>query len=525
MAVILLAGCTGGEEGDDSCDERREERFDALAAQIEGERVALDAPGVSVALIEDGQVVWAEGFGSRLADGDACARASTLYRIGSVNKMLTSAALLRRVESGDVGLDDPVTLHSTGFHFDLDATWADSIRVRDLMTHSSGMYDYLSIDGPTDDAALESFLTGTAPSDFGSFMFLMNPAGRFWNYSNPNFYVAALVNQDATAGGAFYRDIVREEVFLPLGMERTLFVAEDILDDGDYATGAAYDWTDGVGDRIADPEAYDNAWARPAGYAWSSVEDLARFASFLLDGNPSVLSDALRTEMQAQQVSTEYFFDYAGYGYGLSVDSGFQLGNEWYGTKLVSHGGAIPGFSAQMYVVPSSRFAFITLANTDGAYFAQSASMALRDFGSLPAPTAVPDAGVDPADFPALAGTYDDPYNVGAIVVTTDGNNGLVVSMPDLDDLGIPYEPELEPYTENNFVLEVQGFPMLATFIHGTAGNPEYFRTRLFVGERGGSPSAFAPTARRPFDRERLDRALRRARHAPPRPGHLDAGY
>ena len=57
------------------------------------------------------------------------------------------------------------------------------------------------------------------------------------------------------------------------------------------------------------------------------------------------------------------------------------------------------------------------------------------------------------------------------------------------------------------------------------AGNPEYFRTRIFVGERDESPSAFASAEESPFDRERFERALREARHAPPRPGHLDAGF
>ena len=519
LACALVAGCTGGESGGGaSCNETREQRFEDLATMIEAERVELDAPGVSVALLEDGVVVWAEGFGSRLADDDACARASTLYRIGSCNKMLTSAALLRRVESGAVALDDAVTDHSPNFHFAENAAWAPSIQVKHLMTHSSGMYDYLAIEGPTDDAELEGFLTGTGPNDFGSIMFLMAPAGRFWNYSNPNFYVAALVNQDATAGDVFYRDILREEVLLPLGMDRTVFLAGDVLDDGDYATGASYDWTDGTGTAIAAPDSYDNAWARPAGYAWSSVEDMARFAQFLFDGNTAVLSDALRTEMQSPQVSTDYFLDYSHYGYGLSVDEGFQLGSEWYDTRMVSHNGAIPGFSAAMYTIPSTRFAFITLANTDGAYFPDSLMMALRDFAGLPAPVAVPDPQVVPADFPDFAGTYEDPYNAGTVVIGTSGN-GLFISMPDLDALNIPYESALVPYSKNNFILGIQGFELLATFILDSAGNGEFFRTRSFVAER--APSAFAPAPPPALSRESLERALRDARHAPPLPGNI----
>lgn len=516
LLLAFFAGCTGGEGGGGGGGEDRDPRFDALAAQVELEREALGAPGVSVALLEDGEVVWAEGFGSRLADGDKRAKATTLYRIGSCNKMLTSAALLRKVDAGTVQLDDAVTVSSPDFHFDEDPSWADTIEVQHLLSHTSGMYDYLAIDGPTADSALESFLTGTSASSFGGFMFLMSPSGRFWNYSNPNFYVAALVDEK-TSSGVYYRDLLTQGVLEPLGMDRTLFLAEDVLDDGDYATGLAYDWVNGTSaTRIADPEAYDNAWARPAGYAWSSVLDMAAFATFLLDGNTAVLSDALREEMQSPLVNTEYFLEYGFYGYGLSVNEGFQLGNDWYETRLVSHDGAIPGFSASMYVLPESRFAFVVLANTDGAYFPDSLAMALRDFGSLPAPVTPPDPQIDPTDFASFAGTYQDPYNVGEIGIAAS-NGEVTITMPDLDDLGIPYDTDLVPYSKNNFVLGIQGTQVLATFILDSGGNAEYFRTRFAVGAR--EAPAFAPSAAPAIDGERLRRALQSAKYDAPPPG------
>lgn len=505
LFLLCAAACTGGGDGDG---DRRDPRFDELAQQIEAERLSLGAPAVSVALLEDGEVVWAEGFGSRIADGDKDANANTIYRIGSVNKMLTSAALLRKVDAGLADLDDPVTQHAPAFHFDEDPSWADTITLRQLLTHSSGMFDYLAIDGPVADAQLEAFLTGTSPSSFGSFMWLMSPAGEFWNYSNPNFYVAALVDEK-TSSGQFYRDLLHDGVLDPLEMDRTFFLAEEVLDAGNYATAESYDWEDGTSATvIVGPESYDNAWARPAGYAWSTVLDLSKFAQFLLDGNTAVLSDALRAEMQSPVVSTRYFYDYGNYGYGLSVDTEFQVGNSWHETKLVSHDGAIPGYSARMTIVPESRFAFITLASTDGAYFQQATDEALTSFASLPAAVAIPDVGVDPIDFPRFTATYEDPYNIGTMIVTTNGN-GLRISMPDLDALSIPYEPDLQPYTETNFVLEVQGYPLLATFFLDTAGNPQYLRTRIGVGIAQGAAFAPAPPPIAGGD------ALRRAITAP----------
>lgn len=507
--LLLPSACS------DEGDEGRDPRFDGLAAQFEAERAALGAPGVSVALLEDGRVVWAEGFGSRLADDEEPARASTLYRIGSCTKMLTAASLLRQVDEGIVQLDDPVTAHVPAFHFDRDpsSTWASAIRVEHLLTHESGMFDYLSIDGPDADAALESFLTGTNPNSFGTFMWLMSPAGRFWNYSNPNFYVAALV--DEKAAGGVWRDRLREGVLDPLGMDRTLFLPEEVLADGDYATGAAYDWENGTSATVVSgPESYDNAWARPAGYAWSSVLDMSRFATFLLDGDTDVLSDALREAMQSPQVDTQTFLDLVHYGYGLSVNEGFAIGNDWYETRLVSHDGAIPGFSASMYVVPESRFALVVLANTDGAYFPASVAMALREFGGLPAPTTLPDPQIDVADFANFAGDYLDPWNVGPIAIGNTAGE-LLVQMPVLDQNSIPYETELIPLSRDNFLLGIQGTYVLATFIPDITGNTEAeaMRMRFAVGAR--QAPAFAPPPAAAFDGERLRRALRAARHAP----------
>ena len=353
--LIALTGCTSGKDGGG-----RDPRFDDLAAQFEAERIALGAPAASIALLEDGEVVWSEGFGTVLPDGGRAASDATLYRIGSVNKVLTATALLRQVDAGLVDLDDPVTAHVPDFDF-------DGIRVRDLLSHTSGLVDYLRIDGPESDASLESFLTGSGPAAFGGLAYLMSPPGRMWNYSNPNFYVAALVNEKADPSPAYYREIMQTQVFEPLGMDRTYFTPQEVLDDGDYATAMAYDWVDGSGQRESGPESYENAWGRPAGYAWSSVLDLSRFLQFLLDGNTAVLSDATRAQMQEPLVNTEYFLDHSFYGHGLSVDEGFQLGSDWYEPRMVSHDGAIPGFSARVLIIPGTRFGLAILASGDGA--------------------------------------------------------------------------------------------------------------------------------------------------------------
>src|SRR5690606_16505048 len=115
--------------------------------------------------------------------------------------------------------------------------------------------------------------------------------------------------------------------FAPLGMDRTFFRAEDVLADGDYAIGAsAYP---GVPSVVL-PDSYENVWARPAGYATSSVEDLAKFVLFLMHGDEDVLSANHHQAMQTARVDTQELLDLVGYGYGLQVLDGAFLGRAFY---------------------------------------------------------------------------------------------------------------------------------------------------------------------------------------------------
>ena len=99
----------------------------------------------------------------------------------------------------------------------------------------------------------------------------------------------------------------------------------------------------------------------------------------------------------------------------------------------------------------------------------------------------------DLSTFPALAGTYNDPYGVGDIVVGWDGTK-LTVKIDSVTKQGASVGPYLTPVTPNDFVYDLAGEPDLATFILDDKGNPEYFRSRLFVGHRA-PPTSSQPGA------------------------------
>lgn len=498
------AGDSGGAGDDGGLDDPPiDPRFAAFAQAFDAERATLGAPGAAVAILEHGQVTFAHGFGVKGPNGTAKVRARTLFRIGSMTKSLTTAALLQQVQAGRVELSAAATKYAP---LAVDGPELATLTVKQLLTHDSGLRDYLVVNAPAAqkaDAALASFLTG---SGFRSVEYFMDPPGSMWNYANPNFYVAGLLAERAS--GKSYRELLATSLFAPLGMTRTFFLPSEVITDGDYANGASTDASGKPWD-VA-PDAYDNAWGRPAGYAFSSVLDYAKFVQLLQNGNDAVLSPALRAEMQAPQIDTLTYGHLEHYGYGLFAYDGFHVGkSDWRATKLVSHGGDIPGFAADFWLAPSSGFAVVAFANADGAHFSSSIALALKTFGGLPAASAPPDLTVDPATFDAFVGDYLDAHNVGPIHVAKQGSD-LTISMLNLDTAMIPYDPKLVPSSPGSFLLGIQGTRLLLTFIPDPAGatNPAaYVRTRAFVGVRTGAATK-APV---PFDPAAFTRAVRSA--------------
>lgn len=486
-------------------------RFQLLADTFDDERQRLGAPGAALAILEDGRVTFARGFGSKHFMRNEPVHGTTLFRIGSCTKMMTATLLLQAVAAGTVDLEAPITDVVPEFSFTSSASDARLIKVRHLLTHSSAINDYLEVDVPAaqkEDGALESYLTGAMES----LTYLMAPPGRMYNYSNPNFYLAGLLAEKRLQGS--YRQLMRERVYAPLSMRRTSFSPAEVIADGDFAYGKTRNQA-GQFEAVA-PDSYDNAWARPAGYAYSSAREMAKFLLFLEDGNPAVLPDQERNAMQSEQVATQELLDLTHYGYGLAIYRGVFLGglDQFRAMKVVTHDGAIPGYSAELWYVPSLRFGFVAMASTDGAYFVQSFITALNTLTTLPTATTAPDLSVNPETLDSLTGTYRDDYNVGKVQVDRQGSS-LSIQAPDLDAAGIPYTPLLQPLSPDNFVLTAQGIQIQVTFLRDAQGNGEYMRARFFVAHRISTLWSGAP-GRRAFDRRRFLEALKVA--PPPSP-------
>jgi CubicO group peptidase (beta-lactamase class C family) len=461
-------------------------RYQPLINAIEKEMSDLDIPGAAVAVVEGGETTFAAGLGSKHPHREDPVKPSTLFRIGSVTKTITAIGLLQLVEQGLVDLNAPITDYLPDFSFNYDANWAPSITVKNLLTHTSAMADFFEIDatGYKDDDALSAYFSG--PYGESPFAYLMAPPGRMFNYTNPGYMLAGWVTESVS--GTYYRQYIQENVLAPLEMTRTFFLPEQVVADGDFAYGDTLHWETGQ-PFVVEPNSYDNGWARPAGLAFSNVLDLAQIVKFLRAGRPDVLSDELRVAMQEPQMDTELFLDLLHYGYGLMIqEAGFYhlTAPNFYRMRLVSHGGDVYGFSADLYYVPDLDFGFIALTNASYSHLDTSFITALNTLCRLPAPTSIPDFSMTLEDYTGYVGQYHDPFNVGDIIVKLDGAQ-LTVEIPDLDAVGLAYDHTLIPNTPNNFMLYLYGltmfdaYPLPVTFILDDNGDSEYFRTRSFV--------------------------------------------
>jgi CubicO group peptidase (beta-lactamase class C family) len=482
-SFILAAGCDGSTEDSDV-----PERFRPFVKAVEQDRVELGAPGIAVAVLEGGNVTFARGFGRKDASRPDPVQPTTLFRIGSCTKMMTAMAVLQLVQQGLVSLDEPITAHVPAFHLNKTPAAVADVKVRHLLSHSGGLFDYGETNAPADeqtDAALEQVLTGR----FADIEYVASPPGALYAYANPDFMIAGLIAEKVL--GVPYRTLMHDRVFAPLGMSRTFFLPSEVLADGDYAVGANCSTP---GDArcyapemaaVVEPDTYDNPWGRPAGYAWSSVLDLAQIARLLVHGQTDVLDDDLRAAMTSAQISTKDAGDVISYGFGVMVTEGLGGGTAlpYRALKTISHGGDIAGFSADIVCIPALDFCLISLANGTSAHLARGVLSALQTLITLPAPSTMPDVEPKPERYPLYAGSYNDQFGVGQVNVTAESGK-LFIQIPSFDDANTPYEKELAPASLDNFAITVAGEQRQLTFLADANGTYTYIRSRPYVATR-----------------------------------------
>lgn len=345
-----------------------------LRARLAHAQSAGRLPAVVAGLVRDGEPVWFDAYGTPPVPGHD--PYDVQYRIGSITKTMTAVLVLQLVRDGRIGLDDPASavLGEVGY--------ADR-SVRTLLAHSSGMQSEPA--GPWwERTAGGSWAELTAANDGSGAVF---PAFQEFHYSNLGY--ALLGELAARLLGSTWWEAVDRRILAPLGMRRTSYLPEG---------AAAQGWSVHPYEStlVAEP-ATDTGAMAPAGQAWATATDLARYASFLLEGHPDVLSaDELARAFGPQSGNPK---DGLGYGHGL----GFQLFPGGAGT-LAGHTGSMPGFLAACLVDRDRRVSGVVLANGTAGYSPAAIVTELLDELERCEPTIAPAWTPSPAPPTELAG-------------------------------------------------------------------------------------------------------------------------
>ena len=371
-------------------------RADKVDDYVKAAMAKQHIPGVSIAVIKDGQIVKAEGYGLANVELNVPARADTVYKIGSVSKQFISAGILLLAQEGKLSLDDPISKYLDG----TPETWK-AITLRHLLTHTSGIvreapgFDPLKIQSDADVIKTAYPL----PLRFAP--------GEKWEYCNVGYFSLAEVIHKVT--GKPWGEYLNEVLFKPLEMNSTRTTSMT-----DLITNRAngYGWRDGK---------YSNAAIylalRPSGAFLSTVLDLAKWDAALY--TDQFLKQTTREQMWSE-VKLNSGKTYP-YGFGWDLDT---VG----GHKLKHHGGSLPGFRAELARFIDDHVTVIVLANSNNAD-PETIALEVAEFyipNLIPIPVAVK---VDPKILDAYVGEYRPPDQGAATAYITREGDKLMMKI------------------------------------------------------------------------------------------------
>jgi CubicO group peptidase (beta-lactamase class C family) len=318
---------------------------------------ANSVPGVSAAVVENGEYEWSQGYGMADLENFVPATSHTLYRLASISKPLTATAAMQLSESGKLNLDAPVKTYCPAFP---QKEWP--ITARQLLAHLGGIRHYRadSQDDP-EVGNTKHFGDGIAAGlqFFANDPLVAKPGTKF-SYSTQGFTVAGCAIEGAS--GEKYVDFLRKSVFLPAGMTST--VADDRRAIIPLRTRFYHKDESG---RVVNAEFLDSSYKIPGGGWLSSAEDMARFEVAILGNH--LMHSATRDAMWTPQKTA----DGSKTDYALGWGTGKDLG-----VVDVGHGGGQQGTSTFIMLVPERRAGVVVLINMDGVDAASLATELMR---------------------------------------------------------------------------------------------------------------------------------------------------
>lgn len=305
---------------------------------VKGELLRQRVPGIALAVIKDGQIVLARGYGLANVEHQVPVKPETIFQSGSVGKQFTAMAVMMLVEAGKIGLEDKINKYFT----DAPVAW-QNITVRHLLTHTSGATDYPSDFDFRRDYTEDDLLKRAQAIPLAS------QPGEKWSYSNLGYVVLGVLIHKVS--GKFYGDFLQERIFQPLGMTTARIISErDIVPN----RAAGYTLDKGV--------LKNQEWVSPSlnttadGALYLTVFDMAKW-------DAALYSEKLLKKANLEQMWTPVKLNDGhtqGYGFGWSLA-------EVRGHHLIEHGGSWQGFKSFIARYVNDKVTVVVFANATQA--------------------------------------------------------------------------------------------------------------------------------------------------------------
>lgn len=323
-------------------------------------------PGVSIAVINNGAIEWAKGYGIREAGGNDPVTAETLFQAASISKPVAAMGALRLVEQGKLSLDEDVNRKLVSWKVpDSEFTKEKKVTLRGLLSHSAGLtvHGFAGYAADATAPTLLQVLNGQTPANSAAIRVDLAPGAK-WRYSGGGFTILQQLIIDIT--GKPFPQFMQETALRPLGMTHSTY--EQPLPKNLWAQAASGHLPKGEmakGNWHVYPE-------MAAAGLWTTPSDLARFAIELQKSRAGksnkVLSQQMTTQMLTPQIGE--------WGLGLAVQGTGRAAR-------FSHGGSNEGFRCQLIAYTDSGQGAVVMTNSDnGGGLAQEILLAVaKEYG------------------------------------------------------------------------------------------------------------------------------------------------
>src|SRR6266704_4966223 len=313
---------------------------DAIATKVDdyikAEMQRQHIPGLSLAVVKDGQIILARGYGLANVEHQVPVKSETIFQSGSMGKQFTATAVMMLVEAGKLSLSDTVTK----FFSDAPDSWKN-ITVRHLLTHTAGTTDY-----PRDFDFQRDYTEDELLKRAEAIPLAFQP-GEKWSYSNLGYVLLGILIHKVS--GQFYGDFLQERVFQPLGMTTARIISEaDIIPN----RAAGY--------RLVKGELKNQEWVAPMinttadGSLYFSINDLAKWDAAHYTEKLLKRSSLDQMWTVAKLKNGQPIQDHYGFGWSIETKNGH---------KVIGHGGSWQGFKTHISLYVGDKLTVVVLIN------------------------------------------------------------------------------------------------------------------------------------------------------------------